>query len=511
MGAMPCVVLHRPAGVPRERLLLIGGFQPDFYEALKKTDLLVEEVLDGKEALEFAAQREYGIVICSLWMEGAWGLDVVDAILKADVTTPIIMSTHEQRPQMVVEAMRRGAFDYLIEPYTNLSDVLRVIDRAVVRRSTLRDGRRMREILASKDVRFFEELVGRSPLLRELCEQMRQVAPTSSPVLIEGPSGSGKELVARAIHGASSRRGLAFVSVNCGAMPENLLESELFGHEKGAFTGAESTRVGLFEEAHGGTLFLDEIGLMSPVCQGKLLRVLEGGVIRRVGASREFKVDVRIVAATNEPLEQLVKVKRFREDLFYRLNVVALKVPGLADRREDIPLLSYHLAERFAKAAQKPFEAFSPQALSALSAYAFPGNVRELRNFVERAVVFSRGPVITLQDLPEQLRRLDSTAHDTTRAPSEFASSVRDAHLLARNVNGEASLDERLTRIETALINDALRQSKGNRSHAAKLLKINRTTLLQKMTRLGLASEKIRRKPKPKPVQKRRSKPKMRA
>ena len=492
MARMPYVVVHRPAGTPRERLLLIGGFQPDFYDALKKTNLLVEEVLDGKEALEFAAQRDYGIVLCSLWMDGAWGLDVVDAILAADATTPIILSTHEQRPQMVVEAMRRGAFDYLIEPYTNLDDVLRVIERAILRRRTLRDGRKMRELLAGKEVRFFDELVGRSPLLRELCEQMRQVAPAASPVLIEGPSGSGKELVARAVHASSARRGLAFVSVNCGAMPENLLESELFGHEKGAFTGADSTRVGLFEEAHGGTLFLDEIGLMSPVCQGKLLRVLEDGVIRRVGASREFKVDVRIVAATNEPLSQLVKTRRFREDLFYRLNVMTLNVPGLADRREDIPLLSYHFAERFATAAQKSFEAFSPQALAALCAYSFPGNVRELRNFVERAVVFSRGAVITLQDLPDAIRRLDPDSADATHSPSDFVSAERETHLL-KSGRSSAGLDERLERIETALIADALRQSKNNRSHAAKLLKIKRTTLLQKMMRLGLAEKKPRR------------------
>jgi two-component system response regulator HydG len=402
------------------------------------------------------------------------------------------MSTAEQSPQVVAEAMRRGAFDYLIEPYQDIPDVLRVIDRAVSRRATLREGRKIRESLAGGEARFFEELVGRSQLLRELCEQIRQVAPAHSPVLIEGPSGSGKELVARAIHGASLRRGRPFISVNCGAIAENLLESELFGHEKGAFTGADSTRVGLFEEAHGGTLFLDEIGLTSPSCQGKLLRVLENGLIRRVGASRELQTDVRVVAATNVSLQEMVDTKKFREDLFYRLNVVALRVPSLAERREDIPLLSYHLAERFAGAAKKPFEAFSQASLNALSAYSFPGNVRELRNIVERAVVFSRGPLIGLQDLPEQIRRLANTPLPVETVASDDARAARDAFMLA-GIDGNLSLDERLSKIEKALIKDALNKSRGNRSKAARLLKINRTTLLQKMLRLGLAEKVARR------------------
>jgi two-component system response regulator HydG len=485
--SMPYVILHQPRK-PRERLLLIGGFQPDFYDALKKTDLLVEEVLDGKEALDCAPQRQYGIVVCSLRMEGAWGLDVLDAILKADPATPVIMSTAEQSPQVVADAMRRGAFDYMIEPYQDIPEMLRVIDRAVRRRATLREGRKMRDALAGGEARFFEDLVGRSALLRELCEQIRQVAPASTPVLIEGPSGSGKELVARAIHGASLRRGQPFISVNCGAIAENLLESELFGHEKGAFTGADSTRVGLFEEAHGGTLFLDEIGLTSPGCQGKLLRVLENGMIRRVGASRELQTDVRVVAATNIPLQQLVDSKKFREDLFYRLNVVALRVPSLAERREDIPLLSYHLAGRFASAAKKPFEAFSQGALNALSAYSFPGNVRELRNIVERAVIFSRGPLIGAQDLPEQIRKLADGTAPVEVPVSEDARAARDAFMLGGSP--DLSLDDRLARIEKSLIKDALNKAKGNRSKAARLLKINRTTLLQKMTRLGLADKK---------------------
>ena len=239
---MPYVILHQPRK-PRERLLLVGGFQPEFYEPLKKTDLLIEEVLDGKEALECAPQRQYGVVVCSLRMDGAWGLDVMDAILKADPSAVIIMSTAEQSPQVVAEAMRRGAFDYIIEPYPDIPDVLRSIDRAVARRATLREGKKMREALAGGEARFFEELVGRSELLRDLCEQIRQVAPAHSPVLIEGPSGSGKELVARAIHNASLRRGQSFISVNCGAIAENLLESELFGHEKGARSPAPTARV----------------------------------------------------------------------------------------------------------------------------------------------------------------------------------------------------------------------------------------------------------------------------
>ena len=476
---MPYVVIHRPKS-PRERLLLIGGFTEDFYDRLRKTDFFVEEVFDGKEALDCAAQREYGVVICSLRMDGAWGLDVLDAIIKADPLTPVIMSTHEQSPRIVVEAMQRRAFDYLVEPYQDMDAVMATIERAVRRRAALREGRAVRDVLASGHARFFEALVGKSAALRELCERIRQVAPAHSPVLLEGESGTGKELAARAVHVASNRRSGPFVAVHCGAIPENLLESELFGHEKGAFTGADSTRVGVFEEAHGGTLFLDEIGLTSRACQARLLRVLESGAIRRVGASREFNVDVRIVAATNEPLEQLAAAKTFRQDLLYRLNVVTLRLPPLRERPDDIPLLCYHFAERFAREAGKPFEAFSPEALETLSRHAFPGNIRELRNIVDRAVVFSRGPVIGVSDLPESVRS----------APTTHDSSLNRAGNIVRAVEDlpDAGLDARLRSIEKSLIENALLRVGGNRSRAAKILKINRTTLIEKISRLNIAA-----------------------
>ena len=480
---MPCTVVHRPRQEARERLLLIGGFNQDFYDALKRTDLLVEEVLEGHEALALVPRQKYGVVLCSLRMQGAWGLDVLDAILKADPLTPVIMSTHEQSPKVIVEAMQRGAFDYVIEPYTDNQAVLRIIERAVRRRASLRRGRALREALSSHAGQFFDELVGDTAPLREMCERIRQVAGTPSPVLIEGESGSGKELVARAIHQASKRHGAPFVAVHCGAIPESLLESELFGHEKGAFTGADSTRVGFFEEAHGGTLFLDEIGLAPRSCQGKLLRVLEGGVIRRVGASREFQVDVRIVAATNEPLQALVEARNFRQDLFYRLNVFAIAVPPLRERAGDIPLLSHHFAQRFAESAGKPFEAFSQEALRALGAFGFPGNIRELRNVVERAVVLSRGPVIGLADLPEHIRGLAGGGPRVEESPNE---GQRQINLLSLHSPG-IGLDRRLELIEKALIEHALQEAKGNRTRAAAALKVNRTTLLQKMIRLKLA------------------------
>ena len=299
---MPLTLLHRPKGTPEERLLLIGGFGPEFCDTLKQTRWLVEEVLDGGEALAQAARLEYGVVLCSLRMTGAWGLDVLDAILKADPLTPVIMSTHERSPKVIVEAMQRGAFDYVTEPYEDNAHVVNVLRRAVKRRAALRRAQALHAELGSAGGAPLDELIGRSPAMRELCARIRQVAPAQSPVLIEGESGSGKELVARAIHQCSPRRHGPFVEVHCGAIPETLLESELFGHEKGAFTGAESTRIGVFEAAHGGTLFLDEIGLTSPNCQAKLLRALEAGAIRRVGASRELSVDARVLSATNEPL-----------------------------------------------------------------------------------------------------------------------------------------------------------------------------------------------------------------
>ncbi|MCK6474477.1 MAG: sigma-54 dependent transcriptional regulator [Planctomycetes bacterium] len=480
---MALVTLHRPKGTPRERLLLIGGFAKPLYEALQKTGLLIEEILDGKEALDGAAQRTYGVVLCSLRMQTAWGIDVLDAILKADPHTPVIISTWERSPKVVVEAMQHGAYDYLIEPVAEFGELLDTIERAVRHRAARMKGRRLREELEAGEGRYFEEIVGRSAALGELCGRIRQAAAARTPVLIEGESGSGKELVARALHRASPAARGPFVAIHCGAIPENLLESELFGHEKGAFTGAESTRVGVFEEAHGGTLFLDEIGLTSPACQGKLLRVLETGAIRRVGASREFKVDVRIVSATNEPLDTLVESGRFRADLLYRLNVVTLRVPPLRERPADIEPLAYHFAQRFALASGKPFEAFSAQAVDALHAYAYPGNVRELRNLVERAVVFSRGPVVRRADLPEPLRHL-GLGESPDEAPRPGGDAYATAKLFSLDDGNGLSLDERLARAERALIEDALRRTGGNRTRAAKLLKIKRTTLVEKLARL---------------------------
>lgn len=465
--------------------MLIGGFQQDFYAALRESPWLVEEFLEGREALAAAPRLDYGVVVCSLRMAGAWGFDVLDAILKADPFTPVIMSTHESNPKVIVEAMHRGAFDYVIEPYPDVPYVMSVLERAVRRRAALRQGRALSAQLKSGETSFLDELIGRSPALQELCARIRQVSSAQSPVLVEGESGAGKELVARAIHRGSARCTGPFVAVHCGAIPETLLESELFGHEKGAFTGADGTRVGVFEAAHGGTLFLDEIGLTSPACQAKLLRALESGAIRRVGATRELPVDVRIVSATNEPLEGLAASGRFRQDLFFRLNVVSLRVPPLRERRDDIPLLCQHFAERFAREAGKPFEAFSQAALEALQRHSFPGNVRELRNLVERAVVFSQGPVIGTAELPEAIRAL-------ALLPAEpQPPGMREAYLALTSGPAAPSLDERLDAIEKTLIEQALALRNGNRSQAAMLLKINRTTLLQKMVRLGLAEAPV--------------------
>lgn len=497
---MPVTLVHSPRGVPSERILLIGGFQADFYAALRESQWLVEEFLDGREALAAAPRLDYGVVVCSLRMSGAWGLDVLGAILTADPLTPVIMSTHESNPKVIVESMRRGAFDYVIEPYQDVPYVMRVLEQAVRRRMAMREGRALSARLKSGAGSFLDDLVGHAPALQELCARIRQVAPAHSPVLVEGESGVGKELVARAIHQGSVRRTGPFVAVHCGAIPETLLESELFGHEKGAFTGADGTRVGVFEAAHGGTLFLDEIGLTSPACQAKLLRALESGAIRRVGATRELPVDVRVVSASNESLDRLVASGRFRQDLFFRLNVVSLRVPPLRERREDIPLLCQHFAERFAREAGKPFEAFSQAALEALQRHAFPGNVRELRNLVERAVVFSQGPVIGTAELPEAIRAL-------ALLPAEpQPPGMREAYLALTSGPAAPSLDERLAAIEKTLIEQALALRDGNRSQAATLLKINRTTLLQKMVRLGL-SEAPERKPKGSGTGRQRRKP----
>jgi DNA-binding NtrC family response regulator len=372
-----------------------------------------------------------------------------------------------------VAAVRAGAADFLAKPLSG--DRLRVaLDRALERRDLTAENRRLREDLGQR----YElgKLTSTSPLMQQVFERVRAVASTTATLLVEGESGTGKTLLARSAHAASGRASGPFVEVNCGALPEALLESELFGHVRGAFTGADRDRPGKFEAAHGGTIFLDEIATASLDLQVKLLRVLQDRVFEPVGSTETRRVDVRVIAATNENLREAVAEGRFREDLYYRLHVVPLELPPLRERRGDVAYLAERFATEIAATHGRPFEGFEPRALAALAAHDWPGNVRELQNCIERAVLLSPTPRLGLEALPEELQ---------VEAP---AGAPRAAGALLDLLEGR-DLRAALELAERELVLAVLRENAGSRKESARRLGINRTTLFNKMTRFGLMDE----------------------
>ncbi|MCX7806374.1 MAG: sigma-54 dependent transcriptional regulator [Planctomycetota bacterium] len=473
---MPIRILKDPPS-PEGRLFLTSGFSGDFYAAVGELPLYIEEETDPAEAMARAHELTCGVAVIGMNMGKVNGLSMLDVMLAADPDLQVIISTHETSPKVIVEAMRRGAFDYVIEPH-DVPEVVAVIRRAVVRRKVLEDARAVRQSV--ERARLFGGIVAASDAMRRACVEARKAAAASCPVLLRGESGTGKELLARAIHESGPRAGGPFVAVNCAAIPDSLLESELFGHERGAFTGAEARHVGLFEKAHGGTLFLDEIGATTPHFQARLLRAIETGEIRRVGGERDIRLDVRVLSAANVPLERLVVEGRFREDLFYRLNVLSIHIPPLRERREDIPLLAQHFLDRAAMETGGKAVALSPDAIRALEAYHFPGNVRELRNMIERAVIMGRGGIVDVGDLPPAVSgRKGSLVANGTRIPPGAGAADAGA---GRNL----PLPERIRAFERQLIEDALAKHGWNVSAAAKELGIERTTLAKKIARLGI-------------------------
>jgi two-component system response regulator HydG len=351
--------------------------------------------------------------------------------------------------------MKEGAYDFITKPFRRVA-LERTIRKAAEKQALVLQNRALQERLAAAEGS--GQLVGTSPAMRRVLELLAQVAPSAATVLVLGESGTGKELVANALHQGSPRRGGPLVKVNCAALPETLLESELFGYERGAFTGATARKAGRFELANGGTLFLDEIGELSPTTQAKLLRVLQQGEFERVGGTQTLRADVRVVAATNADLPALVRERRFREDLFYRLNVITLALPPLRVRREDIPLLAQHFLQRFAAKNGKAIAGFTQEALDLLQGYAWPGNVRELENVVERAVVLARGDLLSPADLPETLAGTEAVSR----------------HLVI-------SIGTPLEDVEDRLIAETLRYTKGDKTLAAKLLGIATRTIYRRI------------------------------
>ena len=416
----------------------------------------------------------YDIIITDLRMPGRSGMDLVDEVRRRNLDATVVVMTAFGSKDVAIEAMKRGAYDYLSKPF-EADELVLLLRKAEERERLFRENQSLARQVRSEGVEpegGFGDFVARSPQMLELFRTVRKIAEFKTTVLIDGESGTGKELVARAIHSSSPRARAAFIAVNCGAIPANLLESELFGHRKGAFTDANRDHKGLFEEASGGTLFLDEIGELPLNLQVKLLRVLQEGEVRRLGDGQDTKVDVRVVAATARDLAAEVKRGAFREDLYYRLNVFALHLPALRERREDIPLLVEHFRQRLNARMGLAISGVTDEAMCILTACDWPGNVRELENTVERAVVLAEGPTIDVDSLPERLR---APASGTTPAPV----AVDD---------GDLSIKRASRRSEEDLIRRALERTKGNRTRAAELLEISHRALLYKIREYGIVS-----------------------
>ena len=422
---------------------------------LKKEGLDVRAAGSRAEAARALADGDVDLVLTDVRLPDGDGIEVLRHVKAATPETAVVVMTAYGTSETAVAARKLGAEAYILKPFD--VDELRVVVRDALANQRLRQEnvRLKREVGRSHGL---ERLIGVSPVMASLFEMIRAVAPTSSTVLVTGESGTGKELVARAIHGLSGRAEEPFVSVNCGALPDTLLESELFGHVKGAFTDARQSKKGLFEAASGGTLFLDEVGETSPPMQVKLLRALQERRIRPVGGTAETEVDVRVIAATNVPLEDLVQQRKFREDLFYRLQVIPIRTPSLRERTEDIPLLAAHFAERFARQMSKRVAKISEEAMACLKRHSWPGNVRELENVVERACALETTEAILAERLPEALLR-----------PSAGVSMPAIGHGF--------SLDGYLLSVEAKLLQEALQQAAGDRSEAARLLGVTPRSL----------------------------------
>ena len=424
----------------------------------------------GLEGVEAVKDQPVHVVLTDLQMPGIDGLETIERMSKIDSKVIAIVMTGYGTIDYAVRAMKAGAFDFITKPFE--PDTVAVVVRKALDVYKLKQENHLLR-KAVRDQYRLEHLVGSSAPMRMVLDFVEKVADSDSTVLIEGESGTGKELIARMLHFNSMRRERPLVPVNCGAIPETLLESELFGHEKGAFTGAAHTRLGRFELAHGGTIFLDEVGEMSLPLQVKLLRVLQERCFERVGGTRTINVDVRIIAATNQDLALAVQERRFRQDLYYRLHVIPIHIPPLRERRSDIPLLVNHFISQFNQLRRTEILGMEPDALARMTEEEWPGNIRELENMVERLCVLKKRGMLTLADLPE--RAVKNAGGKSVEAPEQFIRFSEDG----------INLTKELEHYENRLIGEALRKANGITSRAAQLLQVNRTTLVEKLKRKG--------------------------
>jgi len=429
---------------------------------LKEEGYDLAEASDGLEAVKAVEQEPFDLILMDIRMKDMDGIEALTEIRKISPLVPVLIMTAYASVKTAVEALKAGAFEYLTKPL-DIEELKILIEKALEFYQLREENLALKERLGS---RFdFSRIMGKGRKMQELFDFLAQVAPSEATVLILGESGTGKELVANAIHHNSPRTQQPFVKVACAALPETLLESELFGHEKGAFTGAIARREGRFQAAHRGTVFLDEVGEMSPTIQTKLLRVLQEREFEPLGSSRTVKVDVRLIAATNKDLSKEIKEGRFREDLFYRLNVIPIHLPPLRDRKEDIPILANHFLSLYSEKNKKDIKEISPKALDLLIRYDWPGNIRELENCLERAVIVARGELIAPVDLPPSIQNLPAGKED---AEILFPAGIN------------------LQEAEKALILKTLEDAGGNRSRAAEILGINRRTLQMKLKEYGM-------------------------
>jgi DNA-binding NtrC family response regulator len=440
-------------------------------ERLADHGFAVVQAATGEDALAHLAAFAFDIIITDLRLPGMDGRAVLDAALERYPDIIAIIITGFGTVKDAVEAIKHGAADFITKPF-QFDALLHVLRSALEQRRLRAENAYLRSQL--EDRYRIDGIIGRSRVMRDLFQLLETVAATSSTVLINGETGTGKELAARAIHHNSPRRQNRFVALNCSAIPETLLEAELFGHVRGAFTGAVANRQGRLEQAHKGTLFLDEVGTMSPALQAKLLRVLQEREFERVGDGHTIKVDVRVVAATHSDLQKMVAEGSFREDLFYRLNVIPVKLPSLRERREDVPLLVQHFLQKLAAEVTPPRTVtMSQEALRVLMSYEWPGNVRQLENVVERALAFSQGrPQIEVSDLGPELQKVTVTA------------DARDGWFPDEGID----LERYIEGLELSLIRRTLERTRGNKVQAARLLNVKRTTLIEKLKRLERSS-----------------------
>jgi len=455
-------------------------------KALKSKGYSVDLAIDGRQALSMIQDGSYDLAILDIKMPGITGLDLLDRIREQKKDLLVVIMTAEASMKNAVEAMKRGAYDYITKPFDLdvIDAILEKVGRAreVAGQVSMLKNELKQRYLVDKNI------IGNSPVMREVYKTIGKVAASDVTVLVQGESGTGKELVARAVHFNSNRLGKPFVAINCAAIPKELLESELFGSEKGAFTGAVERKLGKFEQANQGTLFLDEIGDMPLDLQAKILRVLQEREVTRTGGNKSIPVDVRIVAATNQTLAEKVRLKEFREDLFYRLNVVPINLVPLRERREDIPLLVQYFLNRVCAEMDVPLRQCNEEAVSLLGRHSWPGNVRELENAIKRAVILSSDPLLTAADFSgmESVTGIEKPAN-----LDASLEAIVDAKLRS-SLNGIESLDNGelysmvLEQVERPLIRIILEKTRGNQVKAADILGINRNTLRKKINELGI-------------------------